>query len=198
MSWTSAIRRLPRSPARRRSTCCARVLQRLLEAIAAERLQQVVDGVHFERLERVFVVRGHEHHRRHALGADLRITPKPSHAGICTSRNTRSGEMLLDGRDRLLAVGALADDLDVLLLRAAARQSARAPSARRPRPSFESCSRHTLDVFRGLVQHSRASSDRNGIVTITASPRPPAAGTQTVQRAIQMLEPRPGVRKADA
>ena len=28
----------------------ARVLQRLLEALAAERLQQVVDGVHFEGL----------------------------------------------------------------------------------------------------------------------------------------------------
>ena len=70
----------------------ARVLQRLLEAVAAERLQQVVDGVHFERLERVLVVGGDEHHRRHPVRRRrCWITPKPSHAGICTSRNTRSG-----------------------------------------------------------------------------------------------------------
>ena len=49
--------------------------------------------------------------------ATARITPKPSITGICTSRNTSSGASLLDGGDGLRAVGALADHLDVGLLR---------------------------------------------------------------------------------
>ena len=38
----------------------ARAIERLLEALLVERLQQVVDGVHLEGLQRVLVVRGHE------------------------------------------------------------------------------------------------------------------------------------------
>jgi hypothetical protein len=42
-------------------------------------------------LSAYFVVRGDEHDGRHLFGASCWITPKPSHAGIWTSRNTRSG-----------------------------------------------------------------------------------------------------------
>ena len=43
----------------------ARMRERLLETIAAERLEQVVERVHFERAQRVLVVGGDEDDRRH-------------------------------------------------------------------------------------------------------------------------------------
>ena len=44
------------------------------------------------------------------------ITSKPFICGICTSRNTRSGDVVHDRGDGLLAVAALRDDLDVRLV----------------------------------------------------------------------------------
>ena len=95
----------------------ARVLQRLAEALLAERLQQVVERVHLEGAQRVLVVGGDEDHRRHPLGADRPGSrSKPSMPGICTSRKTRSGECCWIALTRLRAVAALADDLDVVFL----------------------------------------------------------------------------------
>jgi hypothetical protein len=44
--------------------------QSLGAALAGGRLQQIVDRVHFEGLDGIAIVRGHEDHRRHVLGAD--------------------------------------------------------------------------------------------------------------------------------
>ena len=41
------------------------------------------------------------------------ITSKPSSFGICTSRNTRSGDLIEDRVDGLEAVAGFADDVDV-------------------------------------------------------------------------------------
>ena len=41
--------------------------QRLLEALAAKRLEQVVEGVHVEGAQRVLVVRRHEDRERHGV-----------------------------------------------------------------------------------------------------------------------------------
>ena len=50
-----------------RRTQPGRLLQRLLEALAADGLQKVTDGLRIERLERVLVVRRREHDRRRVL-----------------------------------------------------------------------------------------------------------------------------------
>jgi hypothetical protein len=44
-----------------------RLPKRLLEALAADGLQQIADGLRVERLERVLVVRSREHDRRRVL-----------------------------------------------------------------------------------------------------------------------------------
>ena len=46
-----------------------RALQRLVEALAVERLEQVVERPDLERLERVLVVGGDEDDERHPVGA---------------------------------------------------------------------------------------------------------------------------------
>ena len=95
----------------------ARVLQRLLETIAAERLQQVVDRVHLEGLQRVLVVGGDEHDRRHPIGADLLDDAKAvAHRHLHVEEH-QIGMLMLNRADRLLAVGAFADELDVFFLR---------------------------------------------------------------------------------
>ena len=71
------------------------------------------------------------------------ITPKPSTPGICTSRNTRSGDWCwiaatACGRRRTRRRPRRPPPA------AAATARARAPSARRRRPGFGSCSRHAL------------------------------------------------------
>ena len=48
----------------------ARVGERGAKALGAERLQQVVERVDLEGVQRVFVVRGDEHHGRPALGIE--------------------------------------------------------------------------------------------------------------------------------
>jgi hypothetical protein len=45
------------------------MLQRLLKPVAPKGLEQVVDRVDLERLERVFIVRGHEDHGGHLVRA---------------------------------------------------------------------------------------------------------------------------------
>ena len=197
MSWTSAIRRLPRSPARRRSRVLARVLQGLLEAVAAERLQQVVERVHLEGLERVLVVGGDEDHQSAcARRRPARMTPKPSHGrhlhveedevGLRAAGwpTPPAGRRRTRRRPRRPAPAR------------AGRRCARAPSARRPRPAFGSWSRDPLDVL-GHVASSdhvdRPRRHRNGIVTITASPPPAGCRNSKPLRA-----PRTGARAASA
>ena len=141
MSWTSASSRLAEVAGAPPLEMRARVLQRLLEAVAAERLQQVVERVDLERLERVLVVGGDEHDRRHRLGADAL-----DHAEAVAGRHLDVEEHQVRaaaaewpsppaGRRRTRRPARCPSPA------AAGRRYARAPSARRPRPSFGSCSR---------------------------------------------------------
>ena len=43
------------------------LVERAVEPVGLNGLHEIVDGVHVERLERVFAVRGHKHHRRRVL-----------------------------------------------------------------------------------------------------------------------------------
>ena len=58
---------------------CSR--ERGLKPLPAERLQQVIDRLHFERADGVFVVGGHEDRRRHAIDADGLDHLEAIHAG---------------------------------------------------------------------------------------------------------------------
>ena len=160
MSWTSASRRRPRSPARRRSSAARAWLQRLLKPILAERLQQVVERVHLERLQRVLVVGGDEDHRRHPVGADAADHLEAVAARASARRGTR-------GRAR--AAGSPTPPARRRRTRrrprrplpaAAATARARARAARRRRPGSGSWSRDAL--HRPYRARDRGSERRTG------------------------------------
>ena len=85
-SWSFSGR--ASAPRRRRARCDGR-----FEPRRVDRLQQVVDRVHLERLDGVLVEGGHENDGdgRLPIRPAARATSKPVSPGICTSRNTRSG-----------------------------------------------------------------------------------------------------------
>ena len=114
---TSASRRLPRSPLSSRSICCARALQRFGEALAVERLEQVVERADLERAQRVLIVGGHEDHERHALAADGFDHLEAVHLRHLHVEEHEIRLVIDDRRDGFFAVAALADDLDVRLAR---------------------------------------------------------------------------------
>ena len=158
------------------------VLQRLLEAVAAERLQQVVEGVDLEGLEGVLVVGGHEDHRRHLLGADLL-----DHAEAVAGRHLhveehQIGLLVLDRVDRLLAVGALADQLDVLFL----LQQADDALARHRlvvhdhRPDLGHATPSIASVSRASISVASVATSSIGIAITTDNP--PPAGRRTSKR----------------
>ena len=66
------------------------------EPARLDRLEQVVDGVHLERLDRVLVVGRHEDDLRLRMPArsSRRATSNPVRPGIWTSSMTRSGPIL--------------------------------------------------------------------------------------------------------
>ena len=98
-------------------------LQRLLEALAVERLQQVIKGTDLEGTQSVLVVGGHEDDEGHLLGADRLDDLKPIQAGHLHVEKHEVGRMLLDRANRLFAVAALRDDLNILFCRKQARQT---------------------------------------------------------------------------
>ena len=61
-----------RSLTRVHSDALRKASRRPREPCAIERLDQIVDGVHFERAQCMFVVRRHEHDERHPVDTDLR------------------------------------------------------------------------------------------------------------------------------
>ncbi|HVE80023.1 MAG TPA: hypothetical protein VNA89_14250 [Gemmatimonadaceae bacterium] len=91
--------------------------QRRRQPPLVEGLQEIVERVDGEGVERVTVVRGHEHHRRHSLGAD------GAHDGEAIELrhlHVEEDEVRGEAGDlchRVGAVGTLADDLDVRLVR---------------------------------------------------------------------------------
>ena len=111
-----------------------RAAERLAEAIAVERLQQIVERAHLERPERVLVVsRDEDDHaassRRRSPLNDLEAVG----AGHLDVEEDEIGLKLLDGGDGFEAVAALAEELDAPPRSAEAWPRVRARAARRPR-----------------------------------------------------------------
>ena len=89
--------------------------QRLAESFAPHRLEQIVERVHLERLERIFVVGGHEHDRRRRL-EQLQNLEAVQLGHLDVEQDQVRGQ-LADPFHRFEAVGAVGHDLDVRLLR---------------------------------------------------------------------------------
>ncbi len=94
----------------------ARAGERLLEPLVVEGLHQVVDGRHVEGLERVLVVRGHEHRGGHVLRADRPDHVDAGRAGHLHVEEHEVGLQRADGADRRFAVVREADDFHVFLV----------------------------------------------------------------------------------
>src|SRR5579885_1204652 len=88
-------------------------LKRLLKPLLTERLQQVIQRVHLEGFERIFVVGGDEDDGGHQLGADLGYHVEARHLRHLHVEKNQIRLMFGNRLDRLLPVGALADDGDV-------------------------------------------------------------------------------------
>ncbi len=76
-------------------------------------LEQVVERVGLESVDRIAVERGHEHDHRHALLRHLRDHFEPRQARHLDVEEHEVRGFLGDGGDRFAAVGALAHDGDV-------------------------------------------------------------------------------------
>ena len=89
--------------------------QRFLETLTVKRLQQIINRVHFKRLQRVLIVSGHKNNQRHRPADDRCAdfqTAKPRHLHI-EKHQVRT--LFLNGSDRLSSVGAFADDIEIAL-----------------------------------------------------------------------------------
>jgi hypothetical protein len=89
-------------------------IERAREALLVHRLQQVVEGVRLEGVDRESVERRHEHDHRHALLRHLLDDLDAGEARHLDVEEHQVGSESGDGRQRLAAVGALPDDLDVV------------------------------------------------------------------------------------
>ena len=104
----------------------ARALQGLGEALAVERLEDVVEGADLEGLQGVLVVRGDEDHQRHALRPDRVDHVEAAHLRHLHVQEHQVRRVVLDRHHGFFAVAALRRHLDVRL----ERQQCRQPLAR--------------------------------------------------------------------
>src|SRR5215207_11299376 len=86
---------------------------RLAQALLVERFEEVIDRVDLERAEGVLVVGRYENHRRHRLHADGLDDLEAADFGHLHVEEDQVRPESADGLDRLAAVGALGDDLDL-------------------------------------------------------------------------------------
>ena len=101
---------LPASPAEIGAPACA--LYRHFQARRIDRLQEVVDGVHLERLDRMLIVRRHEDDMR--IGATIDEPAchfESGQAGHLHVQKHDVGVKTIDGRQRFEAVAGFADHL---------------------------------------------------------------------------------------
>src|ERR1044071_7186178 len=90
-----------------------RARERLAEPLVGEGLEQVVERVHLERLERVGVVGGDEDDGRDSFQLYLREHVEAVHAGHLYVEEEEVGRPSADLRDGLRAAAALVDEFDV-------------------------------------------------------------------------------------
>ncbi len=105
----------------------------LRDTLAIERLQQIVDGIHFERLDGVLIVGGSEDdlRQRHLAVQQLLDDAEAVETRHLHVKEDEIGRELLDQVDGLDSVLALSHDVDIET-RAADRRVRRAQVARRP------------------------------------------------------------------
>ena len=155
----------------------ARATQRGVEAFRIERLQQVIHGVHVERLDRVLVVGGDKHHRRHPFGADL---SNDLEAGQARHLDVEEDERGLEVEDRAHRGGAVlrvTHDLDAGPVRQQEPDTF-------PRERFVVDDEDAERLCGGHGHHAgsrRAGSTRNGN-TIRAMQPPPDASSEKTPR----------------
>jgi len=87
----------------------------LVEALTAERLEQVVEGVNLERLQRVLVIRGHEDRQRHGI-AELGNDFEPVQIGHLQVEQNEVGNVAPYCVDRFAAGAATCHNVDVRLV----------------------------------------------------------------------------------
>ena len=95
------------------SGACARVRQRDVEPLLAERLEQVIDRVHLERLDGVLLEGGDEDDSRGQCRARQFQHFKPVQLRHLDVEEHQVGPQFGDRLDRFEAVGAFADNVDV-------------------------------------------------------------------------------------
>ncbi len=122
----------------------ARAIDRFGQPLRAERLQQIVDRVDFECLQRVLIVRGDEDHGD--VAAD-----EIEHLEAVELRHLDVEEQQIrlqfgDDLDRLEAIGALGDDSHVWHAPSDIRAAPIAPALRRRRSRLESERRCSLVI----------------------------------------------------
>ena len=147
----------------RRGDPDARALDRREEAIAAERLQQVVDRRELEGADGVLIVgRGEDHRRRPRLGLAQHVEPRQARQADVEAHQRRPRRR--DHPDRPFAVPGLADD--------------REPTVGLEEvPQLLPRERLVVDNDDGDRTHARESTDSQGSVTVTANLVPVATTT---------------------
>ncbi len=91
--------------------------ERFVEALAVERLQQVVERVDVEGAQRVVIERRHKHDERHARRTDGLDDLETARAGHLDVEEDQVRLQPPDGIDRLGPGGALGDDLQPVFRR---------------------------------------------------------------------------------
>ena len=147
----------------------SRVPEGGLEPWAAERLQQVIERVDLEGLQRILVVGGHEDDGGHAVGSERLADGEPVHRRHLNVEEDEIGRIAPDGLEGLGAVRALPDHLDVRLL---AEQRHEARAGHRLIVDDEGPDFWSRGLRLRVGRRARARRSENGIATRTAEPRP--------------------------
>ena len=143
----------------------AHPLERGPEPRLLERLEQVVEGLDVERLERVALVRGDEDDGRPGLDRQGGRDVEAAGLGHLDVEEHHLGPHPVDRRDRLRALGALADELHVGVL----GQEAAEPGAR------QRLVVHDEGANPGVAHDEPAGASRSGKLSVHTAP-PAGAG----------------------
>jgi hypothetical protein len=152
------------APSRRWRTCSLARPRASVEALVAERLEQVVERPRVEGPQRVLVEGGDEDDHRHAGDADLAHHREAVHLGHLHVEQHEVGRVRADRRDGLASVRALAHQRDVGIV---VQQPAHPRAGQRLVVDDE---RAHGDRRMGGHALPAAASDRHGSSTRTTAP----------------------------
>ena len=166
-----------------------------MEALAVERLEQVVERVDVEGAQRVVIEGGHEDDERHARGADGFDDFEAAGAGHLHVEKDEVRLQASDGVDRVGAGGALGDELQPVFRR---EQRAQPLAGQRLVVGDEDAHlavRHATwkaasPRRRGRLMKGELQPDRQALGVVRE--------LDPVRRAVEALEPIAGVREPDA